>query len=536
MVRTLAVVVSIAAVATARAESVAAPASTSAAPATTEQAPATASTSVAPAKANTSVAPDKAKDIPVPASSNYLRVVDARIQPQGTLSFITLGGLSYTDNLFNDGNEDTLVAARLKAFAAVFDFLQVGLAMGTRANSHQGRTPPVSQTVGDPAALLRAGYRVLPWLSLAGEFELALPTATRSFGVEFGAVSPKLTSAVGLHAPFGLNGTLNVGAAWDRTETAFQEPLTDVLRYSALVSNTPWVYLGGAIDYRLGLFSFLSLTPFLEATFQLPVGNVDSVQGMSAALGGGLRVAIGNNDALAITAGGEYAYLRPNPTQVAVPAVAPWAADVGVAYAFDLFAKPAEAAPPPLPPPPPKEVIKEVVKEVAPATGRIKGVVLDKETRSPIVDATIEIDGAEASALAVNGADGTFNTFPLAANKPYKLKVIANGYTAGEVNAVVGGEAVRSVEVLLDKAGAAQFGELRGTIKAAVDGKPLASSIVVTGIKDRFASDPTSGAFSFQLPVGDHNVAVGAPGFRTQKKKIRIRPGDVVILNVDLAQ
>lgn len=519
MLRIMVVVAVVAAVATARAQGDAAP------------------TSSSPATTSATIAPTKAEPVPVPASSNYLRVVDARMPPQGTLSFTTLGGLSYSDNLFNDGNADTLVAARLKAFVAAFDFLQVGLALGTRANDHVGRTPPVSQTVGDPAALLRGGYRVLPWLSLAGEFELALPTATRNFGVAFGAISPKLTTAVGLHAPFGLNGTLNVGAAWDRSETAFEEPLTDVLRYSALVSNTPWVYLGGAVDYRLALFSFLSLTPFLEATFQLPVGNVDTVQGLSALVGGGLRIAIGRNDALSITVGGEYAYLRPNPTQVAVPAVPPWAADVGIAYAFDLFARPAAAdLPPPPPPPPPKEVIKEVVKEVAPATGRIKGVVLDKETRSPIVDATIEIDGAETSPLAVNGSDGTFNSFPLAANKPYKLKVIANGYTSGEVNAVVGSDAVRSVEVLLDKAGAAQFGELRGTIKAAVDGKPLAASIVVTGIKDRFASDGASGSFSFQLPVGDHNVAVGAPGYRTQKKKIRIRPGDVVILNVDLAQ
>ncbi|MBN2360149.1 MAG: carboxypeptidase regulatory-like domain-containing protein [Deltaproteobacteria bacterium] len=474
-----------------------------------------------------------AEDLPAPPGTHYLRVVDARIQNQGTLSFTTLGGLSYADNLFNDGATDTLVAARLKAFASAFDFLQVGLALGTRANDHSTRLPPVSQTVGDPSALLRGGYRFFPWLSLAGEFELALPTASRDIGVEFGAISPKLTTAVGLHAPFGLTGTLNLGAAWDRTETAFREPLTDVLRYSAHVSNTPWVYLGGAVDYRYAPFAFMSLTPFLETSFQLPVGSVDTAQGMAGLIGAGLRVALGSNDALAVTIGGEYAYLRPDPTRVAVPAVAPWAVDIGLAYAFNLFAEPVAAA---SPPPPPKEVIKEVVKEVAPPTGRIKGVVIDRETRTPIVDATVEIAGAEMSALVVNGSDGTFATYALPANKPYKLKVVATGYTAGEVNAVVGADGVRTIEVALDRAGAAQFGELRGIIKAAADGKPLAASIVVTGIKERFASDPATGAFVFKLPVGDHNIAVGAPGYRTQKKKIRIRPGDVVILNVDLAQ
>lgn len=469
-----------------------------------------------------------------PASLTYLRVMDARLAGQGTFTLSTAGSLSYTDNLFDDGSEDLKFTARAAAAAALMDFLTLGMSFGTRANHHETRIPQVSQTVGDPAVFLRGGYRILPMLSAAGGLELLLPTAGDGFGLAWQAVTPRLTTAVGFHAPFGLNAALNAGLLWERSETAFEEPLDPILRYSAHAANTPVFELGLGADYRFALFSILALTPFVETTLQLPFAEVDTAAGTSGLFGGGVRVALGSNDDLALTVGGELAYLRPDIDKAAVPAVPPWAVHMGLAYAFDPFAK-AEAEP--AKPPPPKEIIKEVVKvkEVAPPTGTIQGVVIDSRSKAPVVNATVEIDGVQASPLTVNGSSGTFQTYPLPANRPYKLKVIARGYRMGEINAMIGADAVRTVTVELVKTDAQQFGEVRGTIKDS-SGKPLEASIVVSGVGERVTTDAATGAFRVNVPVGTHSVAVGAKGFRTQKKKIRIRPGDVVILNVDLAR
>ncbi|MFH1807129.1 MAG: carboxypeptidase-like regulatory domain-containing protein [Pseudomonadota bacterium] len=473
-----------------------------------------------------------------PSSLTYVRVLDGRGLSQGSFALTTTGSYSYTEDLFGDGSKDSQFGARVAVLGAPLDNLMLGVGFGTLANHHELRTPQVSQTVGDPSLILRGGALLMPWLSLGGQLEVLFPTDGSGFGLAWQAVSPELTLAAGYHAPFGLNASLNLGARWRRSELAFTEPLEPVLRYSAQVANTPSVDVGLGVDYRIAVLEILSLAPFVETTFDAPVVGVDTSKALAGYLGAGLRVGLGREDMLLLTAAGELAYLRPDPIAVDVPAVPPWAVNLGVAYRFDPFARPGEAVT--SPPPPlddkPKEVIKEVVKEVAPPTGRIQGTVVDVASRSPVVDAVVEVVGAESSPLTVNGADGTFVTFPLAANRPVKLKAVAAGYDVGEANAMVGADAVRTIEISLTKTGAAQFGEIRGNIKGA-DGGPLEASIVITGLKDgRFKTDKATGAFSFQVPVGDHSVAVGAAGYRTQKKKIRIRPGDVVILNVDLAK
>jgi hypothetical protein len=506
-------------------------ATTAAAPAETSAAPAATAATSAPQARPEPVAPGS------PASLQVVRVLDGRGLPQGSFALLTGGAFSYTENMFNDGSPDSQFGARGAVLVAPLDFALVGVGFGTLANHHEVRNPQVSQTVGDPSLILRGGALLMPWLSLGGQLEVLLPTEGRGFGLAFDAVTPKLTLAAGYHAPFGLNANLNLNARWLRSELAFDTPLDPILRYSAQVANTPSVGAGLAVDYRIALLEVVSLAPFVETGLDAAIVAVDTSRALAANVGGGLRLGLGPDDALLLTAGAEYAFLRPDALAVDVPAVAPWAVNFGASYRFDPFARPGEVAPPPPPVElPPKEIIKEVVKEVPAPTGRIKGSVVDATARTPVVDAVVEVVGADASPLTVNGADGTFVTFPLEANRPFKLRAVATGYDAGEINAMVGADAVRTIEIPLTKTGAVQFGEIRGTIKGA-NGAPLEASIVVTGLKDgRFKTDAATGAFSFQAPVGDHSVAVGAPGYRTQKKKIRIRPGDVVILNVDLAQ
>ena len=265
---------------------------------------------------------------------------------------------------------------------------------------------------------------------------------------------------------------------------------------------------------------------------------MDSAAGLSAGGGGGVRFGIGHNDDLSVELGAQINFVRHDPNLIALPATAPWLLHAGLLYHFNPFSEKAGSTPAPVVKTVYKEkqVIKEVVKEVPPATGQVLGQVIDKKTRQPVVNAIIQVVGSSASPLSVGGSDAKFKTFPLLANKPFKLKIVAPGYNSVETNVMVAPDQQRSVTIELLRSGELQYGEIRGTIKNN-RGKAIAANIVAVGVKKgRTKTDPKTGRFSLKLPVGQHNVIVSAKKYRSQKKKIQLRPGDVVILNVDMAR
>lgn len=470
-------------------------------------------------------------------SLGFVSTLAAETPAQGRIVVSNLTLMSYTSDMFADDGDTLQLASRFRAVGAVLDVLALGLDVHILTNQHSVRIPPISHTIGDPRLFALGSYAPLDWMNVAGEFGMKLPTVAEGIGIDLLATSPCLQGALSMTAPFGLTGTFNAGLRWDRSEVAFPTALTPLLRYSAQVSNTPWFDLGAAVDYRYQALPFLALVPFVETRFLLPFSGVDTATGASGLVGLGLHTALGKGDPLVVSLALNLAPLRPDHLSTNVPAIAPWALGIGLAYALEPFSSTPEvvATHSPPTPPPPREVIKIERVEVSPPTGRISGRVVDAGTGQPLIDASVEILDTATSPMLVNSTSGAFSSFELPAGRPYKLRIVADGYEIGELAVIVDPGKVRDVRVALPRADREQKGEIRGIITGA-DGTPIQASIVISGVEQgRFMSDPSDGSFRFQVPVGEHTLAIGAEGHRTQRKKIRIRPGDEIILNVDLA-
>jgi uncharacterized membrane protein len=78
-------------------------------------------------------------------------------------------------------------------------------------------------------------------------------------------------------------------------------------------------------------------------------------------------------------------------------------------------------------------------------------------------------------------------------------------------------------------------GELKGSLKDARSGVPVKGEVFIPLIQKKFQADG-EGKFSASMKAGRYQVLISAKGYTTQKKEIEIRPGDVVILNVDLSK
>ena len=465
-------------------------------------------------------------------------VQDAHMIPQGQMLILGSTDFAYTTDLFGNGADDMLLKSRLGIQAGLVDFLSLGFSLSNLGNYHSMRLPSTSQTVGDPRLTLRFAMPFGAGVSAAVAALALFPTSADGMGLAWTATSPALLTSLTYSSPFNLEMSLNLGLRLMRNALAFTGNMDPVLRYAGQLTDAGLADAGLDLNYRIPIASYFSMTPYLNTVLSVPVYQVDSATGLKLGSGGGLRMGLGLQDALSIEIGAQINYIRPDPNAINLPATAPWTVHAGLLYNFNPFAaKSASSAKPVIKTVyKEKEVIKNVIKEVAPPTGVVHGQVLDKSNQQPVINAIVQLVGSAASPLSVGGTDGQFKTFPMLANKPFKLKIVAPGYKEAEINVMVAPDQVRAVKINLLRSGEQQYGELRGTIKNN-NGKAMAARIVAIGVKGgRAKTDPKTGSFSLKLPIGQHNIVVSAKKFRSQKKKIQLRPGDVVILNVDMAR
>ncbi|HET6344498.1 MAG TPA: carboxypeptidase regulatory-like domain-containing protein, partial [Myxococcota bacterium] len=180
---------------------------------------------------------------------------------------------------------------------------------------------------------------------------------------------------------------------------------------------------------------------------------------------------------------------------------------------------------------------KVVEHEVAPPSARVRidGVVLDAVSGAPISTAHVHVDSFEP-VLAVDENAGTFSLWPLdAGDGLLKITASALGY-ASEVQAVRR-RASPEPQHLVFKLSALDVvaaGVLRGAVRNAATGGPLADARVYIPAKHESVALADDASFSTTLKAGTYEVLISQRGFVTQKKTLRLRANDVVILNVDL--
>ncbi|MEZ4271273.1 MAG: carboxypeptidase-like regulatory domain-containing protein [Myxococcota bacterium] len=181
-----------------------------------------------------------------------------------------------------------------------------------------------------------------------------------------------------------------------------------------------------------------------------------------------------------------------------------------------------------------REVTQEVIK--APPTFVVTGTVVDNATLQPITDASVVLTGKDVSPLSVDPENGQFKSYPIATgNGLLQILATAPGYKEGEATVPLGTEGeVKEVTLKLIAEGKIPLSILKGSLKDARSGKPVKGQIFIPALGKRIRTDK-NGQFSANVKAGRYQVLVSSRGFSTQKKDIKLRPGDVVILNVDLA-
>jgi hypothetical protein len=177
------------------------------------------------------------------------------------------------------------------------------------------------------------------------------------------------------------------------------------------------------------------------------------------------------------------------------------------------------------------EKIKEVKVQVPPPPqSRIIGSVVDFQTGKPLGGARVKVGGKEEATFVTEPEHGQFTTCP-ADPGPVKVTVSMEGYKQETTAVLSTGEPTVPVTIKLARATGKTFGTLKGTVRSAT-GQPLKALVTIPARRKKVRAK--QGKFELQLATGVFDVLISMPGHVTQRRKIKLKTGDIVILNVEL--
>ncbi|GGF46351.1 hypothetical protein GCM10011366_12600 [Ornithinimicrobium tianjinense] len=160
-------------------------------------------------------------------------------------------------------------------------------------------------------------------------------------------------------------------------------------------------------------------------------------------------------------------------------------------------------------------------------TGRVTGIVTDAVTGEPVARATVTLT-AERTRSVTTAADGTYG-LRLGVGE-WTAEVSRFGYLPDTATVTVMKDATTTHDVALDPAPTAT---LTGTVTdGSGNGYPLYARVSVKGQSDVGTyTDPQTGAYALELPVGTHVVQVVSqlPGYQTDAREVTItESGDLL--------
>lgn len=435
--------------------------------------------------------------------------------------------------------KDFILADDFNAFAATTmsvawapaKYLELGLSSSLVSNYNTLHVPASILVFGDPVLRLKAPFSFSPDLAVAVSIGARFPTAAQNMLLAFDAPAIDARAALSWRPMSQLRVHSNLGVYFDRSAKVVS-PQPDVLqRYVGRLGNGTSVAFAVAADYGFELGELMELGPFVAFNTLVAPGQPSFDDNMMwASLG-----AVWSNGNLELTAGLDVRVMGAPAADSVQPGLLPFLLGVNLAYHFGragfgearvvekivIQEKIVE-----------KPVTTEVVTNRAPPTWTIAGRLVDAKSKQPITRGVVELKGSPISPLTVASDAGAFTTYPLESEKPVMLAVTASGYLPRTMPVSPLKEGTANLVVELQPAGNAT-GTLKGSVKS-INGKPLKARIFIPQLKQSLSSDAATGLFAGEVPVGSFEVVITANRHRMQKKQIEIRPGDTLILNIDL--
>jgi hypothetical protein len=175
---------------------------------------------------------------------------------------------------------------------------------------------------------------------------------------------------------------------------------------------------------------------------------------------------------------------------------------------------------------------EEEVEETppAPTVGSAVGRVTDADG-SPVVGAAVEVtsDADGSTRTATSDQDGRWQIGDLPIGSA-RYRITAEGRDPAEGTLTITPDA--PVEASSQMTRSLPQGEIRGVIQGS-NGAPIAARVVIRPLGRELTAD-AEGSFAVEVPPGEYDVEVSAPGHREQTRHVTVSERGVVVLNVQL--
>lgn len=425
------------------------------------------------------------------------------------------------------GDEHERLRSRLSVAVRPLAGLEVNAGVLLSSNRNRSFVPADSLTVGDPWLGVRYGYPLLKWLSAGLWIQSVFPAGSGMTELASDGISTRILFLFDFHPLPALRLHLNLGYHFDNTKRIFDYPLTTAQKFAAGVNphDQFLLRLGGA--WQLG-----PVAPFLEFSLDPAMGAEHlAFSDNPAQITLGVRGWPFADHRLHLLAAVDIGVMGTGPSGPEGVSTPPYNVVLAVGYCFG-----AEA---------PRIEVREVVRTervAAPAEtcvgpevampGRVSGQVLDARTGKPVGGARVTVGGRIPSVLLSDPETGRFITCPSAAG-PLKITVFKEGFAEQSQVVLVTGQPETPVSFRLEPATGEARAALKGTVRS-LAGAPLMALVAIPAKNLKIRAEKGSGAFSQVLPAGTYDVLISMPGFVTQRRKVTLGAGDVVILNVEL--
>jgi len=446
----------------------------------------------------------------------------AQQRPQGSVAAAASVGFGFTESQTRSDGSHERLGSRLALSAYAARWLAFGLLADGRYDHHRADAQGA-----DSGALLRPelasrASAAFGTLSLGAEAAAWVPAAA-NVSSSFKDVSLDLRGLLSQRLNQLTIGGL-AGFRLDRSADSAGDPakLRRGDRIALGASDFNAVLAGLGMTYDLGKTELIA-----EASADLLVGS-----GAPALSKSPLRVSAGAREKLGSS--GLSAELlvdgllsgRPSidPAARLAPIEPRFTVSIGLRYRFG-----GEPHAPP-PPPPVEQRAPEAVKTQAPAEAVLE-ITLTDEQGQPLENATVEIITPDQKRpLEATGA-GHYRLKP-APSGPARVHVHADGRQDIERELTL--EPGAPLHLDLQAQPALPAGQVRGLVRS-FRGKALTAKIRVEPVGVEATTDG-EGFFQVDVPPGDYEIVIQAPGFVTQRRKAHVDKLGVVIVNADLSQ
>ncbi|HEX6278144.1 MAG TPA: carboxypeptidase regulatory-like domain-containing protein [Polyangiaceae bacterium] len=428
-------------------------------------------------------------------------------------------GYGFTEPLTDDDGAHHRLSSRLAGAIAPLSWLNVAAMFDARYDKHWNDDGAVIDVALAARAFTavsdtRLGLELRPWLPGAEDPSTAFDALSLDsrllFDVDLGTVRVATT------AGYRLDRTAASGE--DASRLSFSD------RVAIGVSDFDAVLVGAGVAVPVGSTELLA-----EASGDILVGaGAPSVTESPLRAGGGVRHHLSKRLAAELVVSASLS-ARPDvsPGSSLVPIEPRVSVLAGIRYRL-TSPEPQASAPgrpttpetaQPIPPPPAK-----------PTDTTFELVVLDDQGQ-PLGGAKLALTIAGTTRELASDAAGRYAD-EHAALGPGEVSVAAEGFEPLRRQFVL--EAGVPLEIELKLTALPPQSQLRGVIRS-FGGQGLAARVRVEPLGVEVTTN-ADGAFQVDVPPGDYEVAIQAVGYDTQKRRVRVDPQGVVILNADLVK